>query len=269
MSVWAIGDIHGCLKPLEEILDKINFDETKDTLWFCGDLIGRGANSMAVLELISKIPNKQIVLGNWELYYLAIANNLEEYHNSTSNDGLTELLHPSNANIWCNWLRKWPLFHWSSSLNWCMVHAGIDWQWSLNDCLQHNNKAVKLLLSNSYQHKLKEYYKVTQNSWGNQLNEKDKMSMIFNIFTRVRMYDNNLNIRFDYTGNEDCELTSWFSLPERKGKLLNIVYGHWSRLKKKQNGTTINIDYGCVYGGSLAAIKLDADIGTMCLVNNG
>ena len=37
MSLFAIGDIHGCYETLRRLLDKIGFNETKDTLWFTGD----------------------------------------------------------------------------------------------------------------------------------------------------------------------------------------------------------------------------------------
>ena len=41
MSTYIIGDIHGHLNKLEQLLLKINFN-SQDQLWFTGDLINGG-----------------------------------------------------------------------------------------------------------------------------------------------------------------------------------------------------------------------------------
>ena len=42
MSIYAISDIHGCYDMFLEMLDKIQFDETRDTLYILGDIMDRG-----------------------------------------------------------------------------------------------------------------------------------------------------------------------------------------------------------------------------------
>ena len=42
MSIYAVGDIQGCLDPLLCLLDEVNFDSSVDTLWSVGDCINRG-----------------------------------------------------------------------------------------------------------------------------------------------------------------------------------------------------------------------------------
>ena len=52
MANYAIGDVQGCFNELQGLLDEINFDPTEDQLWFVGDLINRGPESLRTLEFI-------------------------------------------------------------------------------------------------------------------------------------------------------------------------------------------------------------------------
>ncbi len=48
----AIGDIHGCLDKLEELLQRIPVNWEQDTVIFLGDYIDRGPDSKGVLDLL-------------------------------------------------------------------------------------------------------------------------------------------------------------------------------------------------------------------------
>ena len=52
MANYAIGDVQGCFFELKGLLDKINFDPAQDKLWFVGDLINRGPDSLRTIEFI-------------------------------------------------------------------------------------------------------------------------------------------------------------------------------------------------------------------------
>lgn len=54
MRKFAIGDIHGCLDKLEDIIKKIN-PEKDDTLIFLGDYIDRGENPSGVIDYLIKL----------------------------------------------------------------------------------------------------------------------------------------------------------------------------------------------------------------------
>jgi serine/threonine protein phosphatase 1 len=49
---FVVGDLHGCILLLEDTLDYLNFDETKDRLFSVGDLGDRGPDSPACMELM-------------------------------------------------------------------------------------------------------------------------------------------------------------------------------------------------------------------------
>ena len=62
---YICGDIHGCFSDLEEELEKLSFDKTKDRLFSVGDLVDRGPESFRVLEFL-KAPWFFPIKGNHE-----------------------------------------------------------------------------------------------------------------------------------------------------------------------------------------------------------
>lgn len=51
----AIGDIHGCLNTLKELLKSVDYSSQTDTLVFVGDYIDRGANSCETVAFLRKL----------------------------------------------------------------------------------------------------------------------------------------------------------------------------------------------------------------------
>ena len=69
---FVVGDLHGCVDALRYLLREIGFDGSRDRLFSVGDLIDRGTDSLAAIELIDK-PWFYPVLGNHEDSLIAVA----------------------------------------------------------------------------------------------------------------------------------------------------------------------------------------------------
>lgn len=67
---FVVGDIHGMATALRQALDRVGFDPTVDRLFCVGDLVDRGPEPLACLELLRE-PWFFATLGNHERMLLA------------------------------------------------------------------------------------------------------------------------------------------------------------------------------------------------------
>jgi len=69
-KIYAIGDIHGCLEKLKDLMSRIDIDRQNDTLIFIGDYIDRGKYSREVVDYVIRLQgeykNTVCLLGNHE-----------------------------------------------------------------------------------------------------------------------------------------------------------------------------------------------------------
>jgi serine/threonine protein phosphatase 1 len=81
-KIFAIGDIHGCLGKLEQLISNINADWENDTIVFIGDYIDRGSAPREVVDYVIRLKTdyKKVVclLGNHEYMLLRYLDGLDE-----------------------------------------------------------------------------------------------------------------------------------------------------------------------------------------------
>lgn len=81
-KIFAIGDIHGCLDKLKELMDKLVIDRPSDTLVFIGDYIDRGRYSREVVDYLIGLKNDYqnivFLLGNHEQMFMNYLDGVNE-----------------------------------------------------------------------------------------------------------------------------------------------------------------------------------------------
>ncbi len=65
MATYAISDIHGHVRPFDRILEHVSLG-SGDRLYVLGDLVDRGPDPGAVIDLVRSLPNTVCLLGNHE-----------------------------------------------------------------------------------------------------------------------------------------------------------------------------------------------------------
>jgi serine/threonine protein phosphatase 1 len=81
-KIFAIGDIHGCLGKLQQLIQNINADRESDTIVFIGDYIDRGSAAREVVDYVIRLKteykNVVCLLGNHEYMFLRYLDGLDE-----------------------------------------------------------------------------------------------------------------------------------------------------------------------------------------------
>jgi bis(5'-nucleosyl)-tetraphosphatase (symmetrical) len=259
MSTYAIGDIHGCYDELMALLDFIQFDESSDALWFVGDLVNRGAASLAVLNFVKNLKSeKHVVLGNHDLHLLAVAYGEKKPKIS---DTLNEILTAPNRDELLNWLLRQPFLHHDETLNVVMVHAGIYPLWDLEQAKKHAKELELFFKSQEIVPFLKNMYGNHPARWDDALAGFDRYRFMVNVFTRMRycFEDGSLELKTTCPiGEKADDLIPWFQFKNRKPSVQKIIFGHWASLQGVTDDQNIvALDTGCAWGRQLTAIRLE------------
>ncbi len=262
MATWAIGDIQGCHDELARLIDKLRFDPARDALWFCGDLVNRGGQSLAVLRLVKSLGERAVVaLGNHDLSLLAISERKRE-DQARVNAELREVLFAPDREDLLGWLRSRSLLHVDRELGFAMVHAGLFPRWTIDQAIAEAREIEDKLRSDGYRRLLKQMFGNKPDLWTPKLRGIDRWRAGINVFTRMRYCDVRGRISFADKGTPGTQrpgLYPWYEVPGHVKRDLRVVCGHWSTLGRFTGLGIHAIDTGCVWGGSLTALRLDSE----------
>ncbi len=262
---FAIGDIQGCCGDLTALLASIQYAQHQRPIWFTGDLVNRGPDSLASLRLIKSMgPRAIAVLGNHDLHLLAVAAGIRP---PSKSDTFTEILNAPDANQLIDWLRRLPLAHYQHGH--LLVHAGAYPLWNLQQLMTQAQQVQTQLRGDQWEIALKQMYGNEPSHWTPNLTGADLARFTINAFTRMRWIDS--NARLDLLSKEGSApvdpksakaassppaLFPWYEHPSPAWKGATIVFGHWSTQGLINRPDIVGLDTGCLWGGSLTAMDL-------------
>ncbi len=258
MAAYAIGDVQGCYDALRRLLDGLRFDPGRDSLWFAGDLVNRGPQSLLVLRLVRDLGERAVtVLGNHDLTLLAVAEGLRQPKRF---DTFQAILTAPDRDALLTWLRQRPLLHHDPALGFTLVHAGLAPQWDLQQAQSCAAELHHVLRGPGYRDFLARMFGSEPRRWNAALEGYERLRYSVNCFTRLRYCDADGALNFSEKGppgSQPAGLWPWFKAPGRRNAALHIVFGHWASLGYYREPGILALDSGCVWGGRLTAVRLD------------
>lgn len=263
MATYAVGDLQGCHAEFEQLLDSIAFS-SEDHLWLLGDLINRGPANLNVMRLVKSMASQvEVVLGNHDLHFLAV---YLGGNKPTGNDTFTDVLKAPDADELADWLCRQKLFHIDDTLGYAMVHAGVPHFWSLKKAAQLAAEVEAALRGEhdvsryEYLHNL---YGNKPDLWNDDLAGLDRLRLITNYLTRMRLVDKQGRLDFANKGALSQAPAGWYPWYElrdarRSDKSMSLLFGHWAALDGRTGYARFHaLDTGCVWGRSLTAMCLE------------
>lgn len=260
MSTYIVGDIHGCFKELDLLLNKVSFNPKNDVLWVTGDLVFRGELSLSVLQFLYSLNDSlKLVLGNNDINLLKVYLGLQKVNPS---DKISEFLKSDDCEKLINWLRSQPFIQVDHEKKLIMVHAGIPSCWDLSYTLKQSKELQSIISGNDYVSflsSLKEDINIYY--WDKNDSKLNQMYYALNALTKMRYctIENNIHVLCrDSAEANSFGLVPWFTLHKPHFYLedYTLIFGHWSAIQGK--GTPKNIigmDTGCCWGGTLTMMR--------------
>lgn len=118
-----VGDVHGCLQELDQLLATVEYRRGDDQLVFVGDLVDRGPDSAGVVRRAREL-DAVCVLGNHEWKHLRYRKQKAEGQIRVQfNENKIAINESISDHLW-DWIASWPLFH-RLHATLVVVHAGL------------------------------------------------------------------------------------------------------------------------------------------------
>lgn len=228
----VIGDVHGCIAELDELLKTVQYKQREDRLVFVGDLVDRGPDSVAVVRRVREL-GAECIMGNHEEKHLRWRKWERKVEKGEAS---------------ANPMRQFPKLK-------LEIQAGLsadDFRWL---------KKLPLTLCLGTHGDNREYVVVHGGLEPYRAFDKQSRQVI-----RIR-YCNEETGKFkgsDYPGHQPDGTKYWSELwkgPE------SVLYGHavWGEIRHDKHGgyACFGIDTGCCFGGKLTAALFEPGTDTI------
>ena len=253
---YLIGDLQGCCDAFDRLLAEIGFSPSRDTLHVLGDLVNRGPASLRTLQRLRSLGSAATcLLGNHDLHLLAAAEGARPLHRT---DTLNDILDSPEREAWLDWVRQRRMA--DLAHGWLLVHAGVVPQWDAAQTLALAGEVEALLRGPDLAAFLRRMYGNEPLRWSVGLQGADRWRFVINVLTRIRFCSANgtLDLKTKEGANgAPPGLVPWFEVPGRRSEGQPIAFGHWSTLGLRNQPDLLGLDTGCVWGGSLTAVRVD------------
>lgn len=250
MAVYAIGDVHGCLKSLDALLETL---PSKAKYLFIGDTINRGPQTLDTIRRIMDLGDRaDAVLGNHEIHLLGVYAGVRKMN---PRDTIDQILDAPDCDDIIDWIRSKPLA--IEKKGFLCVHAATHWSWSLSDSLAYSREVEKVLQADDWKDNIGHLFGKDQ--WSKDATGWDRLRGIANVFTRTRYLNSDGTMEYSAKlspKDTDPALIPWFKYPGRKTEDVPVVFGHWSTLGPVEWKNIYSLDTACIWGGRLTAVKL-------------
>lgn len=261
---YVIGDVQGCFEALKALLKEIRFDPDQDFVWFAGDLVARGENSLGALRFIKKLVENGVaatVLGNHDLTLLAYARGIKPIKDK---DNVRDVIDAIDSDELIDWIRKQPMCLFPNEQT-VLTHAGIPNIWDAAKTAELAKEVEVIIAHDDFEVVdtfLKEMFGKEPTLWSDELEGHERTRCIVNYLTRMRLTDAEGRLEYSFKDSLDDPMPEgfkpWFEFESKTAATHQIVFGHWAALQGKTISERIqNVDGGCVWGNQLMAYRLE------------
>jgi len=261
---YVIGDVQGCFEALKALLKEIRFDPDQDFVWFAGDLVARGENSLGALRFIKKLVDNGVaatVLGNHDLTLLAYARGIKPIKDK---DNVRDVIDAIDSDELIDWIRKQPMCLFPNEQT-VLTHAGIPNIWDAAKTAELAKEVEAIIAHDDFEVVdafLKEMFGKEPTLWSDELEGHERTRCIVNYLTRMRLTDAEGRLEYSFKDSLDDPMPEgfkpWFEFESKTAATHQIVFGHWAALQGKTiSGRIQNVDGGCVWGNQLMAYRLE------------
>ncbi|MFH7409730.1 symmetrical bis(5'-nucleosyl)-tetraphosphatase [Acinetobacter variabilis] len=261
---YVIGDVQGCFEALKALLKEIRFDPDQDFVWFAGDLVARGENSLGALRFIKKLVDNGVaatVLGNHDLTLLAYARGIKPIKDK---DNVRDVIDAIDSDELIDWIRKQPMCLFPNEQT-VLTHAGIPNIWAAAKTAELAKEVEAIIAHDDFEVVdtfLKEMFGKEPTLWSDELEGHERTRCIVNYLTRMRLTDAEGRLEYSFKDSLDDPMPEgfkpWFEFESKTAATHQIVFGHWAALQGKTiSGRIQNVDGGCVWGNQLMAYRLE------------